>query len=127
MHKDPQLHFDTWGVRSSAPADIRRKEFTLELAVSAYIRQMPFLWLAVEGESHSNNQRSYLEKNVIALLSNRNKEPIDKPSETWLGLRCPDEIVRESGLWNRNYTDLIYAPNFLDILDKLVRASRHNQ
>jgi hypothetical protein len=120
MRRQPQLHSETWGVGSSAPPEIRRSEISLESTVSSYIRQMPFL--AVEGESHHNNLRSYLEKNSIALLSNLNKErAIDKPSENWLGHLCSNDLVRWSGLWNRNYTDSSYDPDFLNEFERLSR------
>jgi hypothetical protein len=122
MRRQPHLHSATWGIGSSASADIRSFEFDLELAVSSYLRQMPFLWLAVEGESSPNNLRSYVERNSIGLLSNFNKGvPIDKPSSTWLGLFSPDKIVRESGLWNRNHTDSPYEPKFLDLMQDLTK------
>jgi hypothetical protein len=122
MGRKPQLHSETWGTGSSAPAEIRRSEISLESAVSAYIQQMPFLWVAAVGESRSNNLRSYLEKNSIALLSNLKKErAIDKPSENWLGHLCPNDLVRESGLWNRNYTDSSYDPDFLNEFESLLR------
>jgi hypothetical protein len=119
MRRQPHLHSATWGVGSSASAGIRNLELDLELAVSSYLRKMPFLWLAVEGESSPNNLRSYLERNSIGLLSNLNKEVLDMPSQKWLGLSCPDRVVRECGLWNRNHTDSTHEPKFLDAMEKL--------
>jgi hypothetical protein len=40
--------FPTWGEGGSAAKDIRAAEVELERAVSEVIRNMPFLWLAVE-------------------------------------------------------------------------------
>jgi hypothetical protein len=66
----------------------------------------------------------YLERNCIALLSNFGNEPIDRPSERWLGLHSPQETMRKSGLWNTNYVGDEYAPAFLDVLEKYVREAK---
>ncbi len=67
--------------------------------------------------------RSYLERNCIALLSNFAKEPIDKSSGDWLGLRSPQKTIRSSGLWNTNHVTDDYAPAFLDVLEGYVRRT----
>ena len=64
--------------------------------------------------------RGYVERNTIALLSNYRKEPLDPPSENWLGHFCNRERVRTSGLWNQNHVDEPYAPAFLDTLERLI-------
>jgi hypothetical protein len=48
--------------------------------VSEVIGKMSFLWLPVRDEPGPNSQRGYIERNVIALLSNDGKEPLDPPS-----------------------------------------------
>jgi hypothetical protein len=61
-----------------------------------------------------------VEKNLIALLSNYDKPPLDPPSTAWLGHFCNRERVRKSGLWNQNHVEETYNPTFLDDLDHLV-------
>lgn len=108
----------SWGTGSSAPRSTRLAELPLEGDVSAVIGSMPFLWLEVNDAPSAASDRSYLERNCIALLSNYNKEPIDRPSESWLGLRSPQETIRLSGLWNTNYVIDDYTTAFLDVLEK---------
>lgn len=106
--------------RSSAPSAIRAAEQPLEREVSALIGAMPFLWLPVEDEAGPGSDRGLIERGSIALLSHWGKEPIDPPSEGWLGHHCNRARVRESGLWNANHVDESYDPAFLDRLEQLV-------
>jgi hypothetical protein len=80
--------FPTWGEGSSAAKDIRAAEVELERAVSEVIRNMPFLWLAVDDEPSPASLRGKIERNAIALLSNFNKAPLDPPTRSWLGHNC---------------------------------------
>lgn len=73
------LAFPTWGDGSSAAAEIRRGEVALETKVSAVIREMSLLWLAIEDEPGDQSLRGYIERNAIALLSNYGKPPLDPP------------------------------------------------
>ena len=98
INRNEDLNSDTWGKGSSTPKEIRLQELPIEREVSNLIRFMPFLWLEVDDEPSKDSDRAYLEKNSIALLSNWNKEPIDEPSENWLGRYCPIEQVKVSGL-----------------------------
>lgn len=101
-------------------AAVRQAERPIEEAVSAYITTLPFQVVAIDDPSGPNSLRAYVERNSIALLSNRGKPPIDGASEHWLG-RCSDwEKVRASGLWNNQHVDGSVAPDFLDVFEKLV-------
>jgi hypothetical protein len=113
----------SWGIDNSAPKGIRLAEIPLEREVSTVIGVMPFLWMEVVDAPGAASDRAYLERNCIALLSNFGKEPIDKPSERWLGLDSPQETIRKSGLWNTNHVDDGYTPAFLDVLEKYVREA----
>jgi hypothetical protein len=115
----------SWGIGNSGPRSTRLAEFPLERDVSAVIGAMPFLWIEVADAPGIASDRAYLESNCIALLSNYDKEPIDSPSESWLGLRSPQETIRKSGLWNTNHVGDEYAPAFLDVLEKYVRETKH--
>ena len=113
----------SWGMGSSAPRSTRLDELPLERDVSTVIGLMPFLWLEVTDTPGAASDRACLERNCIALLSNSGKEPIDTPSERWLGLHSPQETIRKSGLWNTNHVDDRYTPTFLDVLEKYVRGA----
>jgi hypothetical protein len=114
----------SWGIDNSAPKSTRLAELPLEQDVSGVIGVMPFLWLEVNDAPGTASDRAYLERNCIALLSNFEKEPIDRPSERWLGLHSPQETIRKSGLWNTNYVGDEYVPAFLDVLEKYVRPAK---
>ena len=81
-------------------------EKVLEKNVSLYLRDLSFTILEIEGEASKDNDRAYIERNSIALLSNYNRLAIDPSSANWLG-RCTkkDKIIK-SGLWNSNYVDI---------------------
>ena len=107
----------SWGQGSNAPAAVRAQELDIERMVSQFIGAMPFLWLAVDDEPGPGSLRGTIERNTIALLSNRGRQPIDPPSSAWLGLNCSRERVRTSGLWNQNHVDEDYDPAFLDAFE----------
>jgi hypothetical protein len=88
-------------VESDAPREVRQREGALERAVSQHIGAMPLLWVAVD----DRHQRAAIERDLIALLSNRGRGPIDPPSEGWLGHLADRDAIRTSGLWNVNHTD----------------------
>ena len=111
-----------WGVGSNATPAVRQQELPLERAVSQYITSMPFLWLAVDDPPGPDSLRGYIERNAIALLSNRDSaSPVDPVSETWLGRWSERSAIRESELWNVNHVDDAYERAFLDVLQKLVQ------
>jgi hypothetical protein len=116
--------FATWGKDSSAPREIRNQQVALERPVSAVIRKMPFLWLAIDDEPGPKSLRGYIERNVIALLSNYERPALDAPSEEWLGYYCDRERVQRSGLWNNRHVDERYDPAFLNSLATLIETSR---
>jgi hypothetical protein len=120
-----KLSFPTWGQGSSATTEVRGGEIALERKVSEVIGKMSFLWLPIGDEPGPNSQRGYIERNFIALLSNYGKDPLDPPSENWLGHYSDRERVRESGLWNQNHVDEAYDSRLLEALDHLVSAARH--
>jgi hypothetical protein len=114
----------SWGIGNSAPKSTRLAEIPLEQGVSAVIGGMPFLWIEVPDAPGVGSDRAYLERNSIALLSNFGKEPIDKPSEGWLGQHSPQETIRKSGLWNTKHVGDEYAAAFLDVLEKYVSGTK---
>lgn len=120
IQRDPSLRCPSWGQGGSAPRDVREGERAIETLVSRHVGAMPFLWLAVDDTPGPESLRGYLERNAIALLSNKDKPALDPPSSAWLGNHCPRDRVRNSGLWNQNHVDEAYEPAFLDVLEELV-------
>lgn len=110
----------TWGQRGSASSDVRLAEQALERQVSKVIGDMQVAWLAIDDDAAPTSLRGIIERNVIGLLSNAGKAPLDPPSPHWLGRSCPRERVGASGLWNQNHVDEGYDPTFLDLLEALV-------
>jgi hypothetical protein len=113
----------SWGVGGSAPKAVREAEYPIERAVSRYICAMPVVWVGIPGEAGVTSDRKLVEANAIALLSNRGRQPIDRPSLGWLGNLSPHPAVRESGLWNVHHVDEYHDPAFLDVLEGYVRST----
>ena len=119
----------TWGVGSSAPPAFRESqtvqaaEAACERRVSEYIGAMTVLWVDVPDAPSPNSIRAFIERNAIALLSNR-LAPIEPASAGWLGHHSPKDAIRRSNLWNLNYVDQTYDPHFLDQLESAVERTR---
>jgi hypothetical protein len=113
----------SWGVGSSAPKSTRILEEDHERAVSVYLGSLGVAWIDVPDEPGPNSERAFIEKNAIALLSNR-CQPLDPPSEGWLGRHSPGEEIRTSGLWNLNYVEDSYDSAFLDVLVRAIERTR---
>jgi hypothetical protein len=117
---DPQ----SWGRGTDPTPAITQAEASLEAAVSLYVGQMPFLFLAVEDAPSPYSQRAFIEKNSIALLSNYARPALDAPSPGWLGRRCARDKVPQSGLWNTQHVDAAYDPSFLDAMRTCMHEMR---
>jgi hypothetical protein len=105
-------------------AAVTQAEAGLEAAVSLYIGQMPFLFLAVDDAPGPYSQRALIEKNSIALLSNYARPALDAPSPGWLGRRCGRDKVPQSGLWNTQHVDAAYDPSFMDAMKSCMEDMR---
>jgi hypothetical protein len=103
---------------------VKECEAGLERIVCEVIGHMSFLWLAIDDAPGRESLRGYVERNAIALLSNHEKCPLDRPSGTWLGHNCDRTRVQQSGLWNNNHVDEAYDPGFLKEMDALIRQLR---
>jgi hypothetical protein len=109
----------SWGRGVSSTPEVRAQEVPLELAVSQVIRAMPLLWLEVP----EPEDRSAIHRDLIALLSNTGRAPLDPPSAAWLGTSAEDPAIRSSGLWNVEHVD--EQPNgaglarFVELVDAL--------
>jgi len=124
------LDCPSWGNGNTAEQPIRNDEVALERQVTQVIGDMPFLWVPIEDEPGPESRRGYIERNAIGLLSNFDRPPLDPPSQEWLGRYCEREQVSErvrnrvikSGLWESDYVDASYDPQFLDELTAFVSA-----
>ena len=122
----------SWGVAADAGTAAHRlgisrealkeAEADLERRVSAYIGQMPFLWLEVPDAPGPDSERGCIERNAIALLSHARSAAADAPSARWLGGHSDRRLVRAAGLWNNRHVEEDYDDAFLDVLDALMRS-----
>jgi hypothetical protein len=109
---------NSWG-ESAVEKSALRAERELEQAVSKYLSELYVLLITVPGGSDKNNDRAYLEQNLIALLSNA-LHPLDPPSCEWLGLSSAKQEIRRSGLWNVKHVVQSFDPKYLEVLDYYV-------
>jgi hypothetical protein len=124
--EDPQ----SWGIgghRAAAAAALgiaedvlQGTEAALEIQVSRYIGEMPFLVLSVDDIPGPESNRGVIERGAIALLSNYRRPALDPPSASWLGRHSGRDRVRESGLWNNNHVDEDCDERFFDVLEEAV-------
>ena len=120
---DPGKAAQRLGLASRAV--VKDAEAGLERRVSAYLGQMPFLWLDVPDAPGPQSARGRIERNAIALLSHAShaRAPAaDRPSATWLGAHSDRPRVRRSGLWNNNHVDEVGDAAFLSEMTELVEA-----
>lgn len=120
---DRHEKYPEWGVGTSAGSELREQELEHELRVSEYIRDLPLLWLKVNDEPSPESRRAYLERNLIALLSNYDRESIDSRDSSWLGKHSSSEAIRRSGLWNVDHVSEDYEPSFLHTFDNQIEET----
>jgi hypothetical protein len=90
--------------------------------VSEYIGGMQILWLSIADEPSRESDRSFIEANSIALLS-QGATAINVPSKHWLGNHSPEPEIRGSGLWNKQHVGSPYDRRFIDILEGYVQIT----
>jgi hypothetical protein len=120
----------SWGVRSDiarAATDLgiertflAATEAPVERAVSRYLFAMPFLWVEIGDQPGTASLSGFIERNAISLLSNWGREPLDPPSEQWLGRLSDRPLVGGSGMWNQRHVEETHDPAFLDIFERIV-------
>lgn len=121
MGRDSGCSAETWGGPRTNSEILSVAERELEILVSRVIGAMPVLWLRVDDAAGDREScRGYIERSAIALLSNYGREALDPPSQGWLGLHCPKDAVRRSGLWNQRHVDMAHDREFLPTLESLV-------
>lgn len=115
--------YPEWGDGSSAGRERHLSELAMERRVSEYIRDLPFLWVAVDDEPGPDSDRAFLERNTIALVSNYDRASVDSRVEDWLGTHCSSRKIRESGLWNVDHVDEQCDPDFLARFEEYVEET----
>jgi len=122
-----KLDMKYWGNRAEkSNKPILQSEEELEKEVSCYLKNMSFTILEVPGPASKDNDRAFIERNSIALLSNYNREIIDPASQTWLAKSCGKEKIIKSGLWNSNYVDIdLINPHFIDKMEHYVNEMKN--
>ncbi|MDY6818207.1 MAG: hypothetical protein SVG88_06050 [Halobacteriales archaeon] len=115
----PDWHTRWSGIDRSRSA-VRDEEYILERRVSAYLRDQPFLWIAVDDAPGPDSDRAMLERNTIALLSNVDKTAIDPRPDDWLGRHSRSVAIRSGGLWNVDHTEAAYDRVVLDRLREAI-------
>ena len=120
LRRDPVGGVKTWGGPRPDTENARVLEKELERRVSRVIRAMPLQWLWIDDPARSQSRRAYIERNAIALLSNWDREALDSPSDGWLGLDCPRDMVARSGLWNQRHVRDTHDQLFLPAFERLV-------
>ena len=116
------LDYPTWGVGQTATKEVKEKEKPLEAKVSEVIGNMKILWLQISDRASADSDRSFIEKNSIALLSCFVRK-IDNASKVWLGNYNPHKSISESSMWNVNYVEDDYDPRFLEIFERFVNIT----
>lgn len=110
---------ESWGIGETADNEIRTRETHLERRVSEYLANLRVAYIPILDKATADSDRSYIEKNVIALLTGG--QALDLPSKHWLGNFSVSPAIYSSGLWNINYVGEEYVPEFLTIFEELVR------
>lgn len=101
---------------------VKSEEFPLEVAVSQYIGNMPFLWLRIEDEPGPESLRGIIERNSIALLSQFDVPRAPLTHVDWLGSFSDRERVQRSRLWNNNHVYESYDAEFLKLFERLIQS-----
>lgn len=109
----------TWGRGANATPAVRESERDHERRVSAYIRGLRVLWIAVDDPLGPASERGVIERGAIALLAAHARRH-GLPSPGWLGHHAVSPEIRRSGLWNVRHVDDPCDPGFPDRLDRLV-------
>jgi hypothetical protein len=120
LHDDYPDWDERWSSIDRERSEVRDEEYILERRVSSYIREQPFLPVALDDEPSADSDRASLERNAIALLSNVEERSIDPRGDGWLGRYSRSREIRDSGLWNVNHVGERYDEGSLDLLERAV-------
>lgn len=113
--------FPDWGNQTIRDAAVVQREAQMERSISEYIGQTSVLWLEVPDAAGPTSDRSYIERNSIALLAQIGRR-VDPPGASWLGFHSDRSAIPRSGLWNVNHVDEPWDPLFIEVLGHYVEA-----
>jgi len=108
----------SWGDGQHAPFHVRALEKEHEIRVSNYLCRLEVYTMKIDDTPNRNSLRAAVERQLIALCSER-LQPIDHPSEKWLGNYSPMQSIVKSGLWNLRDVGRIYEPAALGSVDDI--------
>jgi len=114
--KKNDINCNTWGIGQNASKTVRNSESSIEQMVSEYIGKLGVIVLDIDDEASPQSDRSFIEKNSIALLSAINYS-FEFASNNWLGKFSIKKEIKNSSLWNVDYVDREYDDNFLKKMD----------
>jgi len=98
----------TWHDKKSPKEN--SEERAHELEVSRRICAMSVLWVNVPDLPGPTSDRAVIERNAIALLSNK-LNPLDPPSNEWLGRSSVDPAdSTKRSVWNLDHVERDYDP-----------------
>ena len=117
--KGLEQQFPEWGKSKSPAARELSAEKELEITVSAYIRQMQVLCVAIDDAAGPQSDRASVKRNVIALLSAQSAFR-DASSDKWLGRSSPRGKINSSGIWNLNHVGDKFDPQLFAMLSNYV-------
>ena len=115
-----EINIDSWQKKTLTDKSALRDEEETELMVSNYLKNFYIFCISVPGHSSKINDRAYLERNLISLLSSAIHFS-DPPACNWLGFNSNNILINKSGLWNVNHVEEHYDRKFLAILETYLR------
>jgi len=114
-----QDEYPHWGTaHRSLPDDLettalREQEHPLELRVSEYVRDIPFLVIDIPGGPGPDCSRAMIEKNLIALTAHARRTTPGLIRDGWIGRESPRGTIAHSGLWNLDHVNAFYSDSII--------------
>lgn len=112
----------TWDSKA-ADRSTRHDEREVEVAVSDYIRSLPFVVASINDVPGPSSARGIVERGAIALLSAAARHGVIRASDDWLGRLADRAAITESLLWNVNHVNEAGDSRFLSSLACAVEAT----
>lgn len=103
--------------------ELRAQEHSLELRVSEYIRDLPFLVIDIPGDPGPDCDRARIEKNLIALVAHARRTTPALKKDGWVGHCSPHAEVAKTGLWNIDHVNAFYTGSIMTELDPFIEST----
>ena len=130
IRRDGLKHdYPYWGQRFSDDevpdtTTVREQEHPFEQRISAYIGQLPFLYLNVPGEVNPENDRAKVEMNTIAMTAHARRTTPTLHDADWLGCHSPRPEISQTGLWNVEHVHALFGIGVLSALEEFVEKTQ---